>query len=165
MKSNVLLPHEKGAIVEWLKTLGCGAESRRKVVTTRLGFAIRQLENCQPSRKWISFSNQRMMQRQERHGLRLLSAVPRIKWASNPYCPKRLLDYALPLETVSATPVSFSSNVACTQILGMIRLEILMPNCDIIWQLLHSSKSKIRYLAFSSRLEECHNLIFTKRSK
>ena len=40
-------------IVEWLQRLGYGAEGRRKVVSSRLGFAIQRLENslCQPSRK------------------------------------------------------------------------------------------------------------------
>ena len=30
----------KGAMVEWLEQLDYGAESRRKVVSSRLGFAI-----------------------------------------------------------------------------------------------------------------------------
>ena len=34
-----------GAVVEWLERRGYGAESRRKVVSSRLGFAIRLLEN------------------------------------------------------------------------------------------------------------------------
>ena len=36
-------------MVEWLKRLGYGAENRRKVVSSRLGFAMRRLENslCQ----------------------------------------------------------------------------------------------------------------------
>ena len=40
--------------LEWL---GYGAESRGKVVSLRLGFAMRQLENflCQPSSKWVPF--------------------------------------------------------------------------------------------------------------
>ena len=33
-----------GAVVEWLERPGYGAESRRKVVTSRLGFAMRRLE-------------------------------------------------------------------------------------------------------------------------
>ena len=38
---------------------GYGAESRRKVVSSRLRFAVRPLENslCQPSSKWVPFSN------------------------------------------------------------------------------------------------------------
>ena len=32
-------------MVEWLERLGYGAESRRKVVSSRLGFAMRRLEN------------------------------------------------------------------------------------------------------------------------
>ena len=35
----------RGAVVEWLERLGFGAESCRKVVSSRLGFAMRQLEN------------------------------------------------------------------------------------------------------------------------
>ena len=51
---------KRGAVVEWLERLGYGAESRRKVVNSRLGFAIRLLENslCQPSNKWETFSDQ-----------------------------------------------------------------------------------------------------------
>ena len=36
---------ERGTVVECLKQLGYGAESRRKFVSSRLGFAMRQLEN------------------------------------------------------------------------------------------------------------------------
>ena len=36
---------ERGTVVEWLEQLGYGAESRRKVVSSRLGFAMRKLEN------------------------------------------------------------------------------------------------------------------------
>ena len=67
----------RGAVVEWFEQLGHGAESRRKVVSLRL----RQLENshCQPSSKWVPFSNSgRLRQRKERGGLRLSSAVPKI---------------------------------------------------------------------------------------
>ena len=32
-------------MVKWLELLNYGAESRRKVVSSRLGFAMRQLEN------------------------------------------------------------------------------------------------------------------------
>ena len=43
---------------------------------------------CQPSRKWVPFSNQgRIRQRKERDGLRLSSAVPKLQWDSNPHCP------------------------------------------------------------------------------
>ena len=35
----------RGVMVEWLERLDCGAESRRKVVSLRLGFAMRRLEN------------------------------------------------------------------------------------------------------------------------
>ena len=82
--------YHRGAVVEWLVRLGYGAESRRKVVSSRLGFAMRRLKNslCQPSSKWVPFSNQgRIRQRKERDGLCLSSAVPRIQWDSNPHCP------------------------------------------------------------------------------
>ena len=48
----------RGAVVEWLEQLGYGAESRR-IACSRLGCAMRRLENslCQPSRKWVPFSN------------------------------------------------------------------------------------------------------------
>ena len=41
-------------MVEWLERLDYGAESRRKVVRSRLGFAMRRLEKslCQPRSKW-----------------------------------------------------------------------------------------------------------------
>ena len=75
---------------EWLERLGCGAESRRNVVSSRLGLAIRRLENsvCQPSIKWVSFSNHgRTRQRKERDGLRLSFVLSKIQWDSNLYCP------------------------------------------------------------------------------
>ena len=39
--------------VEWLERLGYGAKSRRKVVSSKLGFDMRQLENsfCQSGNK------------------------------------------------------------------------------------------------------------------
>ena len=40
-----LSPLKRGAVVKWLGWLGYRAESRQKVVSSRLGFAIRQLEN------------------------------------------------------------------------------------------------------------------------
>ena len=54
-----ILKYLRGVVVEWLERLDYGAESRRKVVNSRLGFAMRQLENslCQPSSKWVPFSN------------------------------------------------------------------------------------------------------------
>ena len=44
-------------MVEWLYWLDYGAESRHKVVSSGLGFAMRQLENslCQPSSEWVPF--------------------------------------------------------------------------------------------------------------
>ena len=77
-------------MVEWLERLDYGAESRRKVVSSRLDFAMRRLENslCQPSSEWVPFSNQgRLRQQKERDGLRFTSAVAKIQWDSNPNCP------------------------------------------------------------------------------
>ena len=43
---------------------------------------------CQPSRKWVPFSNKgRIRQQKERDGLCLSLAVPKIQWDSNPHCP------------------------------------------------------------------------------
>ena len=43
---------------------------------------------CQPSSKWVPFSNKgRIRQRKDRDGLCLSSAVPKIQWDSNPHCP------------------------------------------------------------------------------
>ena len=59
-------------------------------MSSRLGFAIRLLENflCQPSGKWVTFSNQeKIRQRKKRDGLRLSFAVPMIQWDSNPAAP------------------------------------------------------------------------------
>ena len=44
-------------MVEWLEWLDYIAESCLKVVSSSLGFAMRQLENnlCQPSSKWVLF--------------------------------------------------------------------------------------------------------------
>ena len=60
---------------------GYGAESRRKVVSSRFGFAMRRLENSvNPAAKWASFSNQeRIRQRKEKCGPRLSSAMPKIQ--------------------------------------------------------------------------------------
>ena len=44
-------------MIEWLEWLDYGAESRRKVLSSRLGFAMRRLENSvnQSSSKWVPF--------------------------------------------------------------------------------------------------------------
>ena len=49
----------RGVVVEWLEQLDYDTESRRKVVSSRLGCAMRRLENslCQLSSKWVPFSN------------------------------------------------------------------------------------------------------------
>ena len=62
----------------------------RKVVSSRLGFAIRlrAIFFCQPSSKLVTFSNQgKIRQREGRDGLRLSFAVPMIQWNSNPNAP------------------------------------------------------------------------------
>ena len=76
--------HSRGVVVEWLERLGYGAESRRKFVSSRLGFAMLRLENslCQPSSKWVPVSNEG----RQKDGLRLSSAVPKIQWGSNAHC-------------------------------------------------------------------------------
>ena len=74
------------AVVEWLERLCYGAESRLKTVSSRLGFLTGRLENsfCQPSFKWVHFSNcGRLRQRKERDGFHLSSPVPKIQWGSN----------------------------------------------------------------------------------
>ena len=50
---------ERGFVVKWLERLDYGAESHHKVVGSRLGFAMRRLENslCQPTSEWVPFSN------------------------------------------------------------------------------------------------------------
>ena len=75
---------QRGAVVEWLEWLSYGAESRRKVVSSRLGFAMRRPE---PSSEWVSFLNQGRIRQPKRDGLRLSSAVLKIQWDSNPHCP------------------------------------------------------------------------------
>ena len=88
-------PNSTGAVVEWLERFGYGAEKRRKVVSSRLGFAIRRLESslCQPNSKWVPSSNQRRIRQQkEKDGLCLSSAVPKIAPVS-----LRLLGYGKPL--------------------------------------------------------------------
>ena len=71
-------------MVEWLERLSYGAESRRKLVSSRLSFAMRRLENsrdlCQANSIWVLFSNYEMIrQRKAREGLRLSSTVPKIQ--------------------------------------------------------------------------------------
>ena len=75
------MPNSRGAVVRWLERLGYGAGKRRKVVSSRLGFAIRRLKSslCQPNSKWVPSSNQRRIRQQkEKDGLCLSSAVPKI---------------------------------------------------------------------------------------
>ena len=49
---------ERGFMVELLVPVSYGAESRKKVVSSNLGFASQQWENCQASSKWAPVSNQ-----------------------------------------------------------------------------------------------------------
>ena len=52
--------------------------------------SMQGLENslCQPSSKWVPFSNKgRIRQQKEKDELCLSSAVPKIQWDSNPHCP------------------------------------------------------------------------------
>ena len=61
-------------MAERLGRLDYGAESHRKVVSLRLGFTMRRLQNslCQPSSEWVPFLNKgRIGQRKERDGLSL----------------------------------------------------------------------------------------------
>ena len=69
-------------MVEWLKRLDYGAESRRNVVSSRLCFAHATTGKlCQPSSEWVLFSNwERLRQRKQRDGLRLSSTVSKIQW-------------------------------------------------------------------------------------
>ena len=55
---------QDNVVIEWLERLGYGAESRRKVVSSRLGFAIRWLENSlsahqyrKNSKNWDTWNN------------------------------------------------------------------------------------------------------------
>ena len=77
-------------MVGWLEQLDNGAESRRKVVSSRLGLAMWRLENslCRPSSEWVPFSILgRLRQGKDRDGLCLSSAVPKIQRYSNPNAP------------------------------------------------------------------------------
>ena len=81
---------KRGAVVERLERRGYSTDSRRKVVSSRLGFAIRLRKNFlgQPSSKWVTFSNQgKIRQRKGQDGLRLSFAMPMIQWDSNPTAP------------------------------------------------------------------------------
>ena len=44
-------------MVKWLERLDHGAENRHEVVSSRLGFTMRQLEHslCQPNSEWVPF--------------------------------------------------------------------------------------------------------------
>ena len=48
-------PNLRGAVVEWLETLGYGAESLRKVVRSRPSFLIRRLENLSAQHRMGTF--------------------------------------------------------------------------------------------------------------
>ena len=76
-------------MVEWLERLDNDAESRRKVVSSWVGFAMRRLENSvNLAVNGYLFSNQgKTRQRKEREGLRLSSTVSKIQWDYNRYFP------------------------------------------------------------------------------
>ena len=85
-KGNELVPSPLINVLE--KRRGCLVSAGRlwcresPEVRLSLDLAMRRLENslCQTSSKWVSFPNQeRIMQRKERDGLRLSSAVPKIQ--------------------------------------------------------------------------------------
>ena len=73
----------------WLEQLGYGAKSRFKIVSSRLGFAMRRLENSFiPAVNGYLFQNkERIWQRKEKDGLRLSFAVLKLQWDSNPTAP------------------------------------------------------------------------------
>ena len=77
-------------MVEWVERLDYGAESRRKVVSSRLDFAMRRLENslCPPSSTWVLFFELGKAKAAKGEGWAPpLSALPLIQWDSNPHCP------------------------------------------------------------------------------
>ena len=93
------LHNNRSPVVDWLEGLGYGAESRRKALVRGWALPCDDWKTlCQPSSKWVPFSNQgRIRQRKERDGLRLSSPVPKIQQVSNPHSPPRLLGYGKPL--------------------------------------------------------------------
>ena len=96
------LNHRKGALVKWLERLRYSAKSCRKVVSLRLGFATRRLENtlCQPSNIWIPFSNQgRIRQRRRCMGSALRLLCLKNNGTLNPL-PLCLLGYGKPLPSI-----------------------------------------------------------------
>ena len=85
-------PHpirKRSAIVEWLKRLDYGAESRREEVSSNPSFAIRRTEKfCLASGKWEPISNQgRIVLRKKKNGLRLSYVLPKICTTLNPSAP------------------------------------------------------------------------------
>ena len=56
---STVVPPYHDAVAEWLERLGYAAESRRKVVSSRLGFAMRRLKtlSVNPAVNWHLFSN------------------------------------------------------------------------------------------------------------
>ena len=96
------LNHRKGALVEWLERLCCSAKSCWNVVSLRLGFATRRLENtlCQPSSIRVPFSNQgRIRQRRRGMGSALHLLCPIYNGTLNPL-PLWLLGYGKPLPSI-----------------------------------------------------------------
>ena len=109
---------------EWLERLYYGAESRRKVVSSRLGFAVRRLENflCQPSSEWVPFSNKRRIrQRNEKDGLRVHQLCPRYNGTLTPTAPTAIrlwetcifkVDYDCPISFVLSSCACFTQFLA-----------------------------------------------------
>ena len=79
-------------MVECFERQDYGTKSRSKVVSSRLGFAMRRLENspCQRSSEWVPFSNEgRLRQRKKRDGLHLSARelCPRYSGTLTPTAP------------------------------------------------------------------------------
>lgn len=73
----------------------------QKVMDLSLDGASWQLENCNPSSKWVSFSNhERIRQLKERDWLHLSYAIPKIQLASNLTLPLQSLGYGQTLPFV-----------------------------------------------------------------
>ena len=80
---------QRGTMLEWIERLEYDAESCHKVVSSRLGFSMQQLENslCQPSSEWVPFSNEGRLRQQKRGGLCLSQLCQRYSGTLTPHCP------------------------------------------------------------------------------
>ena len=71
-------------MVKWLQRLGYGAESRSKVVSLRMGFAMGDWK----TQEMGTFFELGKAKAAEGEGwVRLSSTVPKIQWDSSPHCP------------------------------------------------------------------------------